>query len=255
MTIFRFEKVMLVDIIRNSKNIVFFGGAGVSTESNIPDFRSEKGLFSAREVYGYLPEELLSHTFFVNEPELFFRYYKENLVFVNAKPNVAHIALAKLEKAGFLSAVVTQNIDGLHQMAGSVNVLELHGSNHRQYCMSCGVKYSLNYILDSRKCVGGFVPRCEVCGGVVRPDVVLYEEPLNEEVVQTAISAIVAADCLIIGGTSLAVYPAAGFLRYFKGSKLVVINKSETPYDKQADIVLHENIGVVFSGVIEQMNL
>jgi NAD-dependent deacetylase len=245
---------MLADIIRDSKNTVFFGGAGVSTESNIPDFRSEKGLFRVREVYGHLPEELLSHTFFVNNPELFFRYYRENLVFVDAKPNAAHIALAKLEHAGFLSAVVTQNIDGLHQMAGSRNVLELHGSNHRQYCMNCGVKYSLDYVLNRENCMG-VVPRCKVCGGVVRPDVVLYEEPLDEGVVQAAILAISEADCLIVGGTSLMVYPAAGFLRYLKGSKLVVINKSETSYDSRAELVFRENIGLVLSGVIEEMNL
>ena len=245
---------MFADIIRNSENTVFFGGAGVSTESGISDFRSEKGLYSTRDVYGYAPEVFLSHTFFVEKPELFFRYYKENLVFVDAKPNSAHVALAKLENAGFLSAVVTQNIDGLHQLAGSVNVLELHGSNHRQYCMKCGAKYSLNYILELENCIGA-VPKCRDCGGVVRPDVVLYEESLDDTVVQATVSAIGAADCLIVGGTSLMVYPAAGFLRYFKGSKLIVINKSETSYDSQASIVFHESIGVVLSGVMEQLNL
>ncbi|MCL2691387.1 MAG: NAD-dependent protein deacylase [Candidatus Bathyarchaeota archaeon] len=245
---------MFVDIISDSKDVVFFGGAGVSTESNIPDFRSEKGLFSVREVYGYLPEELLSYTFFMEEPDLFFRYYKENLVFLDARPNVAHVALAKLEKSGFLSAVVTQNVDGLHQLAGSVNVLELHGSNHRQYCVSCGMKYSLDYIFSSKNCEG-FVPKCRVCGGVVRPDVVLYEESLDDSVVQLAISVIAGADCLIVGGTSLVVYPAAGFLKYFKGEKLVVINKSETVYDNQATVVFHESIGKVLSGVMEQLGL
>jgi len=152
---------------------VFFGGAGVSTESNIPDFRSVTGLYSAREVYGFLPEELLSHTFFVEKPDLFFRYYKEKLVFRDAKPNAAHVALAKLDEAGFLSAVVTQNVDGLHQRAGSRNVLELHGSNYRQYCVECGLRYELDYVFDSVNCMG-VVPKCGVCGGVVRPDVVLY---------------------------------------------------------------------------------
>jgi len=245
---------MLVDLIRNSKNIVFFGGAGVSTESNIPDFRSEKGLYSVREVYGYTPEELLSYTFFVDNPELFFRYYKEKMVFMDAKPNVAHVALAKLERAGFLSAVVTQNVDGLHQMAGSKNVLELHGSNHRQYCVRCGTKYALGYIFDHVNCVG-FVPKCKECGGVVRPDVVLYEESLDDGVMKAAKDAIVAADCLIVGGTSLIVYPAAGLLQYFKGDKLVLINKSETPYDRQADMVIHENIGAVLAEVIYQLRL
>jgi NAD-dependent deacetylase len=236
---------------------VFFGGAGVSTESDIPDFRSKKGLFSVREVYGYSPEELLSYNLFLSKPELFFRYYKEKLVFVDAKPNAAHVALAKLEMSGFLSAVVTQNIDGLHQLAGSVNVLELHGSNHRQYCMSCGAKYSLDYVLDLKNCRGeGVVPMCRVCGeGVVRPDVVLYGESLDEGVVGAAVLAISSADCLIIGGTSLMVYPAASFLRYFKGSKLVVINKSATPYDNQADMVFRESIGTVLSDVIEQLDL
>jgi len=175
-------------------------------------------------------------------------------VFVDAKPNRAHVALARLEKAGFLSAVVTQNVDGLHQMAGSVNVLELHGSNYRQYCMSCGGRYSLDYIFDSKNCVG-VVPKCRECGGVVRPDVVLYEEQLDEKVVRSAILAISAADCLIVGGTSLVVYPAAGFLRYFKGRKVVVINKDKTSYDGYADLVIRESIGTVFSGVIEQLNL
>lgn len=245
---------MLVDIIRNSKCTVFFGGAGVSTESGISDFRSEKGLYSAREVYGYSPEVLLSHSFFVDRPELFFRYYKEKLVFLDAKPNGAHVALAKLEKAGLLSAVITQNVDGLHQMAGSVNVLELHGSNYRQYCVSCGARYTLEYIFDLEKCIGA-VPKCEKCGGIVRPDVVLYEESLNEEVIEAATVAIASADCLIVGGTSLIVYPAAGLLQYFKGNKVVLINKSETSYDSQADVVIRESIGAVLSNVIEQLGL
>lgn len=245
---------MLANIVKNSKNIVFFGGAGVSTESNIPDFRSNNGLFIAQNTYGYLPEELLSHTFFVDNPELFFQYYKKNLIFVDAKPNAAHVALAKLEKTGILSAVVTQNIDGLHQAAGSLNVIELHGSNHRQYCMSCRTKYAIQYILNPQNC-DGHIPKCKKCGNTVRPDVVLYEEQLDSNVIQAAVMAIAAADCLIVGGTSLIVYPAAGLLRHFNGNTLVLINKSETSYDSQADIVIHENIGTVLSRVIEQLNL
>lgn len=245
---------MLANIVKNSKNIVFFGGAGVSTESNIPDFRSNNGLFIAQNTYGYLPEELLSHTFFVDNPELFFQYYKKNLIFVDAKPNAAHVALAKLEKTGILSAVVTQNIDGLHQAAGSLNVIELHGSNHRQYCMSCRTKYDIQYILNPQNC-DGHIPKCKKCGNTVRPDVVLYEEQLDSNVIQAAVMAIAAADCLIVGGTSLIVYPAAGLLRHFNGNTLVLINKSETSYDSQADIVIHENIGTVLSCVIEQLNL
>lgn len=245
---------MLSEIIKNSKNTVFFGGAGVSTESNIPDFRSERGLYTAKQVYGYSPEELLSHTFFIHQPELFFKYYKENLIYANAKPNAAHIALAKLEQSEFLSAVVTQNIDGLHQAAGSKNVIELHGSNNRQYCMNCGEKYDLSYILSDENCEG-FIPKCKKCKGMVRPDVVLYEEPLNDDVMRCAIESISAADCLIVGGTSLIVYPAAGLLQYFKGSKLVLINKSETPYDNQADMVIHDSIGKVFSEVIKTFTI
>jgi NAD-dependent deacetylase len=247
-------KVMLADIVKTSRNTVFFGGAGVSTESNIPDFRSESGLYNVWRVYGYSPEELLSYSFFIDKPELFFQYYKENLVFRDAKPNAAHIALAKLEKAGLLSTVITQNVDGLHQMAGSVNVLELHGSNHRQYCTVCGAKYTLDYIFSRENC-DGWVPKCGKCKGIVRPDVVLYEEPLNVDVMSAAKSAIMAADCMIIGGTSLIVYPAAGLLQYFKGNKVILINKSKTSYDQQADVVIHESIGAVLSGVIEQINL
>jgi NAD-dependent deacetylase len=245
---------MLADIVKNSKNVVFFGGAGVSTESNIPDFRSNTGLFTAKNTYGYMPEELLSHTFFINNSELFFEYYKKNLIFVDAKPNAAHIALAKLEKAGFLSVVVTQNIDGLHQAAGSINVVELHGSNYRQYCVGCGLKYGLTYILNPENC-DGYVPKCKKCSNIVRPDVVLYEEPLDSDVMQAATTAIAAADCLIIGGTSLMVYPAAGLIQHFTGKKLVLINKSKTPYDNHADVVIHENIGTVLSSVIEQLNM
>jgi NAD-dependent deacetylase len=243
---------LLASIIKASKNTVFFGGAGVSTESNIPDFRSGSGLYSAKQVYGYPPEELLSRTFFECKTELFFRYYKENLIYANAKPNAAHQVLAELERNGLLAAVVTQNIDGLHQAAGSKNVLELHGSNHRQYCLECNEKYSLKYILNAENCEG-IIPKCNLCGGIVRPDVVLYEEPLNETIMGLAIKAIVAADCLIVGGTSLVVYPAAGLLRYFGGRNLVLINKGETPYDNRADAVIHDSIGKVLSETIESI--
>ncbi|MCL1977144.1 MAG: NAD-dependent protein deacylase [Candidatus Bathyarchaeota archaeon] len=245
---------MLTDILKNSINTVFFGGAGVSTESNIPDFRSESGLYATRELYGHSPEELLSYTFFADHPQLFFRYYKENLIFADAKPNAAHIALSKLEKAGLLSTVVTQNVDGLHQLAGSLNVVELHGSNHRQYCIKCGTKYDLRYILNTENC-DGFVPKCKKCGSTVRPDVVLYEEQLDDSVMRAATLAIKAADCLIVGGTSLVVYPVAGLLRYFSGNKLVLINKGKTPYDNHADLVINENIGAVMSDIIEQLCL
>jgi len=240
---------MLADIIKNSKNIVFFGGAGVSTESNIPDFRSEKGLFSAEKTYGYPPEELLSATFFESKPELFFRYYKENLIYTSAKPNAAHIALTKLEQLEKLSAIVTQNVDGLHQSAGSENVIELHGSNHKQYCISCGENYALDYILDDANC-DGFIPKCKNCGGTVRPDIILYEESLDSEVIKSAVEVIDQADCLIVGGTSLVVYPAAGLLRYFRGSNLVLINKDETDYDRSADLVIHDSIGKVLSEAV-----
>jgi NAD-dependent deacetylase len=243
---------MLANILESSKNTVFFGGAGVSTESNIPDFRSESGLLTAQKIYGYPPEVLLSHTFFVHTPELFFQYYKKNLIYADAKPNTAHRALAKLEQNGLLSTIITQNIDGLHQAAGSKNIIELHGSNHRQYCMQCNKKYSLEYILIPENCEG-IIPKCNACGGTVRPDVVLYEEQLNNESIQLATKAIIAADCLIVGGTSLVVYPAAGLLRYFKGTHLVLINKSETPYDHQANIVIHDSIGKVLSDITEHI--
>jgi len=235
----------LSNLILTSNNTVFFGGAGVSTESGIPDFRSENGLYKARQVYGHSPEELLSHTFFKSKPELFFRYYKENLITRDARPNAAHIALAELEQAGRLEAVITQNIDGLHQAAGSRNVLELHGSNWRQYCMKCGTNYSLDYILRQEG-----VPKCEKCDGIVRPDVVLYEEGLDDAVVGAAIQAITNAELLIVGGTSLAVYPAAGLLRYFGGNTLVLINKTETPADRSAELVIHDSIGKVLDGVM-----
>jgi NAD-dependent deacetylase len=242
----------LAEIIKTGKNTVFFGGAGVSTESGIPDFRSETGLYKARQVYGYPPEELLSHTVFMREPELFFRYYKENLIAADAKPNAAHLALAKLEERGLLAAVITQNVDGLHQLAGSKNVLELHGSNHRQYCLRCGARYDLAYILEPANCEE-FIPKCGICGGTVRPDVVLYEEGLSSSVMAAAIKAISSAETLIVGGTSLAVYPAAGLTEYFSGEHLVVINKTETPQDKFASLVIYKSIGEVFAEVMKAM--
>ncbi|MDR3277975.1 MAG: NAD-dependent protein deacylase [Oscillospiraceae bacterium] len=244
----------LTELLSKSHNTVFFGGAGVSTESGIPDFRSEAGLYAAKSVFGHAPEELLSHSFFINQPEIFFRYYKENLICRDAAPNAAHRALAALERAGKLQAVVTQNIDDLHQRAGSRNVFELHGSNARQYCRACGKKYSLDYIF-SPESGDTVVPKCAKCGGVVRPDVVLYEEGLDDAVVQGAVSAISRAELLIVGGTSLAVYPAAGLLRYFQGGALVLINKSETPYDGSAQLILREAIGEALGAVAEAMGL
>ena len=234
----------LREIIDNSDNIVFFGGAGVSTESNIPDFRSESGLYNAQQKYGRSPEEMLSHSFFVRYTDTFFDYYKNNLIYRDARPNKAHRALARLEEEGKLKAVITQNIDGLHQKAGSRNVFELHGSVLRNYCMDCGEFYDLDYIMDETNCEGG-IPKCKKCGGTVKPDVVLYEEALDDDCMMGAIRAIQQADTLIIGGTSLVVYPAAGLIRYFGGNKLVLINKQATPYDSKADLVINDSIGKV----------
>ena len=234
---------LLQEIIDTSNNIVFFGGAGVSTESGIPDFRSENGIFESLRKYGDTPENLVSHSYYLDHTEEFFNYYKDNLVFDEAMPNPAHTALAKLEKAGKLRVVITQNIDGLHQKAGSKNVMELHGSIHRNYCQICGKQYGLNHILESDG-----IPRCE-CGGVVKPDVVLYEEPLNNTIMNFSIDYISRAETLIIGGTSLVVYPAAGLINYFNGKNLVLINKSETPYDNLASLVINDAIGEVFSQI------
>lgn len=233
----------LQEIIDSSDNIVFFGGAGVSTESGIPDFRSESGIFKSLEKYGDTPENLVSHSYYLDHTEEFFNYYKENLIFKEAEPNPAHLKLAELEKAGKLKAVITQNIDGLHQKAGSENVLELHGSIHRNYCQICNKEYGLNHILESDG-----IPRCE-CGGIVKPDVVLYEEPLNNAALNFSADYISQADTLIIGGTSLVVYPAAGLINYFSGSNLVLINKSETPYDSYASLVINDAIGETLSQI------
>lgn len=234
----------LKEIIDNSNNIVFFGGAGVSTESGIPDFRSEKGLYHAKEVYGYSPERMLSHSFYYMHTKLFYQYYKENLIHREAEPNDAHKALAALEAEGKLKAVVTQNIDGLHQKAGSKNVFELHGSVLRNYCEKCGEFYDLDYIMDEKNCEEG-VPHCSKCGGRIKPDVVLYEEGLDDDCINGAINAIMHADTLIIGGTSLVVYPAAGLIHYFRGKNLVLINKDKTSYDSRADLVINDSIGKV----------
>ena len=228
----------LKEIISKSDNIVFFGGAGVSTESGIPDFRSVDGLYSKK--YKYTPEMMVSHSFFRSNTEEFFDFYKNKMIFLNAKPNSAHKKLAELEKEGKVKAVITQNIDGLHQAAGSKNVLELHGSVHRNYCMKCRKFYDVNFIVNSKG-----IPKCQ-CGGIVKPDVVLYEESLNTDVIEKAVNFIERADVLIVGGTSLVVYPAAGLINYFKGSKLVLINKSSTPMDRRADLVINDSIGKVF---------
>lgn len=231
----------LKELIGHSDNIVFFGGAGVSTESGIPDFRSVDGLYHQK--YDYPPEMILSHTFYMNKTEEFYRFYRDKMLALDAKPNAAHLKLAKLEEEGKLKAVITQNIDGLHQRAGSKEVLELHGSVHRNYCQTCGKLYDAEYILKSEG-----IPVCE-CGGKIKPDVVLYEEGLDNYTMQKAVSYIHNADILIIGGTSLAVYPAAGLIDYYRGDKLILINKSETPMDGRADLIIHESIGKVFDSI------
>ena len=225
--------------VESSDNVVFFGGAGVSTESDVPDFRSADGLYNMK--YDYPPETIISHSFYMRNPEEFYRFYKDRMLYPDAKPNPAHLALAKLEQEGRLKAVITQNIDGLHQAAGSKKVLELHGSVHRNYCTRCGSFYDLKYILEHEG-----VPHCS-CGGVIKPDVVLYEESLDSDVINEALHYISKADVLIIGGTSLTVYPAAGFVSYYQGSRLVLINKSATPMDRNADLVINQPIGQVMS--------
>lgn len=231
----------LQKIIDESDNIVFFGGAGVSTESGIPDFRSSDGIY--KQNYRYPPEQVISHTFFVRNTDVFYEFYKDKMMFLEAKPNIAHVKLADLENCGKLKAVITQNIDGLHQAAGSRNVLELHGSIHRNYCSKCGTFYDAAYV---KYCEG--VPRC-TCGGIVKPDVVLYEESLNQSLIQEAVRAISRADTLIIGGTSLVVYPAASFVDYFRGKHLVLINKGETGRDHEAGLCIHSAIGEVMGQI------
>lgn len=230
---------LLAQMVRESDNIVFFGGAGVSTESGIPDFRSEDGLY--RMKYAVSPETVLSAGYFKEHTEEFYRFYREKMLFLRAKPNAAHYKLAEWEKAGKLRAVITQNIDGLHQLAGSEKVYELHGSVYRNRCRKCGKKYSVETIVGASG-----VPRCS-CGGVIKPEVVLYGEALDDNVVMNALAAIAAADMLIVAGTSLTVYPAAGFVNYFTGKNFVLINRDETSYDSRANLVIHERIGEVFS--------
>lgn len=231
----------LQSMIDESSRIVFFGGAGVSTESGIPDFRSADGLYNQK--YRYPPEQIISHSFFLHNPEEFYRFYRDRMIYQEAKPNAAHLKLAELERAGKLSAVITQNIDGLHTDAGSRNVIELHGSIRRNRCMNCGRPYTLEQIINTSG-----VPHCE-CGGVIKPDVVLYEEPLDEDCINRAINAISGADMLIIGGTSLVVQPAGGFIGFFRGRYLAVINKTPTPADKKADIVINASIGETLGAI------
>lgn len=232
----------LQEMVDESSSIVFFGGAGVSTESGIPDFRSVDGLYHIK--YDYPPETILSHTFFMKNPEEFYRFYHDKMLCLDAKPNAAHKKLAEMEAKGKLKAVITQNIDGLHQMAGSQRVMELHGSVHRNYCMKCGAFYDARYMKE----VEG-VPRCRLCGGMIKPDVVLYEEGLDQRTLSNSVSFLSRADLLIIGGTSLAVYPAASLIDYFRGKYLVVINKSSTPRDSMADLLIQESIGQVLGAI------
>lgn len=230
----------LREIIKNSKYLVFFGGAGVSTASNIPDFRSSNGIYN--EKYGNIPvETIISHSFFTYHPDIFFKVYKEKLCFKDALPNDCHKVLTKLENMGILKAIITQNIDNLHQKAGSKNVYELHGSTYRNYCMKCGKFYDLDYVLNSDN-----IPLC-TCGGIVKPDVVLYEESLDYKTITDSINHISKADTLIIGGTSLSVYPAASFIDYFRGKNLIIINKDTTSRDNDATLVIHDNIAKVFN--------
>lgn len=235
-----------LQMVKESDNIVFFGGAGVSTESGIPDFRSVDGLYNQK--YDYPPETILSHTFYRRKPEEFYRFYRDKMLCLDAEPNITHKKLAELERAGKLKAVVTQNIDGLHQKAGSEKVYELHGTIMKNYCMKCGQFYDLDYVTASEG-----VPRCEKCGGMVKPDVVLYEEGLDDTTISKSVRAIAEADVLIIGGTSLNVYPAAGFINYYHGNKLVLINKSETPYDHEANLLIHDSIGKVLKACVADL--
>lgn len=234
---------ILNNLIKNSKKIVFFGGAGVSTESGIPDFRSKDGLYNQK--YDYPPEEILSHNFFMNNPEEFYNFYKNKLNCLDCQPNITHYKLAELEKKGKVTTIVTQNIDGLHQKADSKNVLELHGSILNNYCLKCHKYYDANFIFSSKD-----TPICE-CGGIIKPDVVLYGEPLPEDIWQEAIKKIEEADLLIVGGTSLNVYPAALLINYFKNKNIVLINRSKTNYDNKASLIIHDNLGNVFSQIKE----
>lgn len=242
----------LKEILDKSKYISFFGGAGVSTDSGIPDFRSDKGLYKAKNEYGVSPEVLISHSYFVSYMDSFFEYYKENFIYKDAKPNPAHFKLAELEREGKLKGVITQNVDGLHQMAGSKNVIELHGSVMRNICMDCKSLYSLEYILDPKNCIDEegnqrSIPYCSKCNGVVKPDVVLYEEMLDTVIMEKAAKLISESDTLIVAGTSLVVHPAAGLINYFRGDNLVLINRDRTPFDQKASLVYHDSIGKVMA--------
>ncbi len=233
----------LQKIIRESSRIVFFGGAGVSTESGIPDFRSVDGLYNQK--YDWPPEQILSHTFFMRNTKEFYRFYRDKMLALDAKPNKAHLKLAQWEKEGKLTGVVTQNIDGLHQAAGCRKVFELHGSVHRNYCMKCGKSFSPEYIRDVKE----DIPHCDKCGGLIKPDVVLYEEGLDGETIEGAVRAIQSADTMIVAGTSLTVYPAAGLVQYFRGNHLVLINRDATPMDRNADLVIHDKVGEVLGAL------
>ncbi|NLK75000.1 MAG: NAD-dependent protein deacylase [Clostridiales bacterium] len=238
-----YEKIeKLKKWLRESNNIIFFGGAGVSTESGIPDFRSVDGVYHMN--YKYPPETILSHRFFIENPKEFYRFYRDKMIFNNVSPNITHKKLAQLESEGKVSGVITQNIDGLHQAAGSQKVLELHGSIHRNYCMECHRFYPLSYITEAH----GDIPICQ-CGGIIKPDVVLYEESLNSEILETSVQLISQADLLIVGGTSLSVYPAAGLIRYYQGDKMVLINKTVTSYDNLANLLIQEALGKVFNDI------
>lgn len=244
------ETAKLKEMLQSSRRVVFFGGAGVSTESQIPDFRSADGLYQDKQSrqYAHPPETMLSHSFFISHTQEFYDFYFDRMIYPDAKPNPAHYALAKLEQQGKLTAVITQNIDGLHQMAGSRHVLELHGSVLRNTCMECKARYGLDDMLEQK---GEGIPRCKKCGGVIKPDVVLYEECLDQAVLEEAVNQISRADLLIVGGTSLAVYPAAGLIRYFEGDSLVLINKSVTSYDNAASLIIRESIGKVLGQCVD----
>ena len=235
----------LKDYFAKSNSIVFFGGAGVSTESGIPDFRSTDGLYNTQ--YKYPPEIILSHSYFISQTSEFYRFYRDKMIYIDARPNLAHVALAKMEQQGKLKAVITQNIDGLHHKAGNNNVIEIHRSIHRNFCMECNTFYALEFILQTHD-----IPVC-LCGGIIKPDVVLYEEALDETNINASIKSISNADMLIVGGTSLAVYPAAGLIQYFKGNRLVIINKTETHADREADIVIHGSIGEVLGNILKNL--
>ena len=245
----------LKKIIDESENIVFFGGAGVSTESGVPDFRSENGLWNAKTRFNLTPEEIVSHSFFMKRTDDFYEYYMQNLIFTGIDPNTTHYALAKLEDMGKLKAIVTQNIDGLHQAAGSKEVYEIHGTISRAFCMKCHKEYTLEYTLEKEHWKpDSYTPICGECGGILKPDVVLYEEPLNDVLAMKSVKAISEADTLIIGGTSLVVYPAASYIQFFNGKNLILINKQETPFDSQATMVIHDSLGKVFGSVVDGLD-